>query len=486
MDIVNEVKSLLKSKNYRLVLAADAEPRVYKKLQNKIVWEVPSGGVAVALDPVAKATGAFYIARGKTMEDAKESDEKISEKDGSYTLCHVSLSEEELQGYYYGFSNQTLWPLCHVAFQMPQEHRPWYEKYKIINKRFADLIDKKKEKKSFVWIHDYQLALVPSFLKRSQDTLVAMFWHIPWPSYEQFRILSSSTKGEILESLLSCDFLAFHRGYQVRNFIETVQHECKVRIDQEEMAIYYKDKKTTVLDLPLGIDAASIIKLATSTKDVMNKDTFGIDSLFKNYQVILGIDRLDYTKGLLLRLNALEQFFMKHPKYRGKAVYIGILSPSRMKIAAYQELEQKILQRAEEINAVLARGEWKPIVLINQIFPRERIVKFYKESAVCLVTPVDDGMNLVSKEFVMAASVSKNPGMLVLSHFAGSAIDLTESIRVNPYDIDELESSIEKAFVMPTEEKIKRIQAMAQVLQEKNVYNWMKDFISAAVAAKPA
>src|SRR3989338_1966813 len=233
-----DLQDFFQSKGYRVIIAADAETRVStRSLRNKdeIVSRLPVGGVAVALDPIAKAAQAVYIARGKTEEEKKIAQITpkvgITDTDGRYSLRRLFLSKEELDDYYYGFSNQTLWPLCHVAFERPEFNDKWFAGYKKVNQRFSNAIKEEIKGKTFIWIHDYQLALVPQMLGKRKDVVIGMFWHIPWPTWEVFRILPQ--KKEIIESLLNCDFLAFHRGYQVRNFLDTADRELELRIDQE-------------------------------------------------------------------------------------------------------------------------------------------------------------------------------------------------------------------------------------------------------------
>jgi trehalose 6-phosphate synthase/phosphatase len=392
--------------------------------------------------------------------------------------------------------------LCHVAFERPGFDDLWYKGYKKVNQLFANAIAEEIKGKTFIWLQDYQLALVPSFLPKHKNSIVAMFWHIPWPTWEVFRILPQ--KKEILESLLACDFLAFHRGYQVRNFLETVRRELEVRIDDETHKVYFNNHVTTVMNLPLGIDTDVIKSLVVpdieetfigqivqnilgtvvkpDQKPSVSVAPSAYDEFFTNHKVILGVDRLDYTKGLRMRLNALDQFLEKNPHYIGKVVYLGILAPSRETIPAYKALKKTIKELSDEINKKYATGDWQPIHMINRVFSREEIINFYKKAQLCLVTPLDDGMNLVSKEFVVASSTSTNPGMLVLSQFAGSAIDLTQALIVNPYNTDEVAKAIKTGLEMGKEEKKKRITAMVETLEEKNVYQWTQDFIRNALA----
>lgn len=495
------LKDFLSTQNFQFITVADAETRVHLNKNGKITEMVRAGGVSIAMDPIARASQGVYIARGHTEEDRQvlDSNSKIvlENSRGKYALKRIFLSPEELEFYYNGFSNQTLWPLCHVAFERPEFKKDWFQGYKKVNQKFAEAIKQEIKGRVFIWIHDYQLALVPKYLERRRDMVVAMFWHIPWPTWEVFRILPY--KREILESLLACDFLAFHRGYHVRNFLRTVERELGVRIDEETSKVYFNKHVVTVKNLPLGVDTdivkslvevekkeplPNVIKNLIISGIKRQKDT-SLQFLFKKYTVILGVDRLDYTKGLRNRLLALDRFFEKNKNYIGKIVYLGILAPSRGAIPSYQALKTTLKELADQINSKYAKKNWQPIHMIHEVLTRKDIINFLKKADLCLVTPLDDGMNLVSKEYVIASNFSNNPGMLVLSQFAGSAIDLTSALIINPYDIDQVADSIKEGIEMAKKEKKRRIEDMMETLEEKNVYQWAYEFVrSAQVAAR--
>lgn len=491
-----ELKDFFFQQDRKLIIVADGEPRVSKMVKDTIVSEIPSGGVAVVLDPIAKATNATYIARAKTEEEVKLTGRNmlIHDFDGVYNLKRLVIPPEDMEDYYYNFSNQTLWPLCHVAFEMPLLNNKWFAGYKKVNEQYARAIKEEIKGKSLVWIHDYQLALVPELLGQQKDTIIGMFWHIPWPTWEIFRILPY--RKEILKSLLACDFLAFHRRYQVQNFLDTVERELEVRIDHETRQVHYQNHVTTVKSLPLGIDTDVAKALVNNTEEETTlsraiKEMLGIEEkenplkhYFEKYKVIFGVDRLDYTKGVRHRFEAIDLFFQKNPQYVDKVIYLGILAPSREKIPSYKRVKKEAKELAQMINEKYQNNHWKPIHLIHQTFQREDIMNFYHRADICLVTPLDDGMNLVSKEYVIASSVSQHPGMLILSQFAGSAIDLTESLLVNPYDTEVVSDAIKKGLEMKSEEKKQRLDKMVKQLEENNVYKWAYDFLKGALESR--
>ncbi len=501
--LIQELKDFFSKQDYKLIIAADGEPRVTVfNTDNGVTSEIPAGGVAVELDPIARALNATYIARAKNEQEKKVLDSNnkllISEGGESYVLKRLFFNDKDVDDYYFGFSNQTLWPLCHVAFEEPLLNKEWFEGYKKVNQKFAEAIRQEiNSKKTFIWLHDYQLAMVPYYLRKynlPKETVIGMFWHIPWPTWEVFRILPY--KKDILESMLSCDFLGFHRGYQAQNFLSTVNREFETRIDQERQSIHYNNNVTTVKNLPLGIDVDVVKALVHKEEEEtllgkVIREMLGIeeqkphpmDWYFDKYKVIFGVDRLDYTKGIRHRLSALDKFFEKNPSYIGKAVYLGIIAPSREAISSYKRVREDTKRLSSAINAKYGTKEWKPIHLIHESFKREDIINFYHKADICLVTPLDDGMNLVSKEFIIASSLSDNPGMLVLSQFAGSSIDLSQALIVNPYDIDEVADAVKAGLRMSREEKIKRIKDMTAMLDDKNVYQWSYDFVKQALEA---
>lgn len=490
MITYNDLQSFFEKKDYQLIIAADAEPFVHtKNNEGKIEPFIPAGGVAVAFDPIAQASHALFIGRAKTPEDKMVVDRHgmVLDPTKKYMLKRLFISEEDMDDYYYGFANQTLWPLCHVAFERPTFSASWYEGFKKVNLTYAKAIKDEIKGKTFVWINDYQLSLVPKYLGKSKDVTIALFWHIPWPTWEIFRVLPQ--KKEILESLLECDFIAFHRGYQARNFLQCVERELEARIDQETNRVFYNKHVTSITNLPMGVDTDVIKSLIepdeqqTFISRIIQKARGNekkedmISDLFRKNKVILGVDRFDYTKGLINRMEALDLFFEKYPQFRKSVTYLGILAPSREKIPSYMLLRRRVAAQIEAINKKYATSKWKPIELIAEIFTRSQIMNFYRKAPLCLVTPLDDGMNLVSKEFVIAASQSKTPGMLVLSQFAGSAIDLTSALIVNPYNPEEVARAIKQGLEMSVKDRKERIMNMSAILDERNIYEWAENFI---------
>ena len=469
-----ELQRWFKKTNYNLIIAADAMPRNFA-LRGKTGSQIPAGGVAVILDSIAQATHATYIGRSRVHNQS--ADFKVKTNKGWYRLKSIALTPAEEAGYYNGFANQTLWPLCHVAFEEPRFVTKWYNAYKKVNQKYAKAIRQNLDpkRKNFIWINDYQLALVPHYLgKLPENTTVALFWHIPWPTWEIFRILPYKEK--LLNSLLNCNFLGFHRSYHVQNFLQSVSRELQSRINYDSRTVYLDHRATVVRNLPLGVDVDMIRSGKRSAR--------AFKDYFKHYKVLFSVDRLDYTKGIKYRLRAIDYFFRKYPHYKGKAAYLGLIAPSRESIPAYHRLKTEIMSQAEKINLKHKTKTWQPINLIYDLFDRAELMNFYYQAKVCLVTPRDDGMNLVSKEFVVAAAQAKDPGMLVLSQFAGSAMDLKSALIINPFDVKAMAEAIKTALEMDPAEKKQRMDKMVKILEEKNVYQWTLDFIKEASSAE--
>lgn len=462
------------------VLASNREPfsHVYDKKSKKIKTIDSVGGVSVTFDSVMKSTNGIWVAYGSASADKKAVDKfdhvQVPENDPKYTLRRIWMNKEEEKGYYDGFSNEALWPLCHTVFIEPTFRSSDWNYYKKINKRFADaILEEIKGKKAVVWIQDYQLALVAKYLKKSRpDIFVGQFWHIPWPAYEIFRICP--WKEELLSALLCNDLLGFHRFYHVDNFLKNVSRELEAKINYEDSTVDYKNKKTKVGFFPIGIDNENI-------KNYLSNNDADAKEIIKNYIktdysiLAVGADRVDYTKGLVNRLLGIEDFLLKNPKYHGKFVYLGIGSPSRTSINAYRKLNSDINKLVSRINNKFSTKKWQPIYYYNQTVKRKDLLKIFSVADLCLVTPFDDGMNLVSKEYVMA---NNGNGALVLSYFAGASKELDESYFVNPYDYEEISRVIKKAISDPDKIKNQKMENMKAIIKNNNVFGWAEKFLA--------
>ena len=462
----------------KVIIALQKEPYSHIRTVKGIEVKKSAGGVHVLIDSVMKQIGGTIVAMASGNADYEVIDKdgkvKISNDGKSYDLKRIFLKKEEYDGFYYGFANQTLWPLFHVVFVKPHFDAKWWQNYIEVNRKFADAIFSEiGQDDAFIWINDYHLALLPKMLHELKPTLsIGTFWHIPWPTHEIFRICP--WRKQLIEGLLGSDFISFHRDYHVDNFVNCARRELGLIVESEPTTIKRYGHETKLVNLPAGIDFDDIRKTLKKYKNI-TKSRIKKDFGFEYEYLILGVERIEYTKGLVERLNILVNFLEKYPEYHGKLVYLSISPPSRQKIPAYKQYMREVLDLADGINWRFGNGSWQPVRIVMDTFLRERLFTYYRLADVCMVTALDDGMNLVAKEYVL--SCKKDKGMLVLSKFTGAAKDLRRAVLINPYDIEESTHGLFEALKMDREEKLKRNNEMIQILEENNIYQWALQFI---------
>jgi len=469
-----------KLSGYAFVVVSNREPYVHSFSGRDIVAQVPASGLTVALDPIMQACGGTWIAHGSGDADREVVDQHnrvgVPPHEPRYSLKRVWLSKEEEDGYYYSVANEALWPLSHIVYIRPFFNESDWNTYKKVNQLFADnVIDAVGDRKAFIFVQDYHLALLPRLIKeKNANVIIAQFWHIPWPNPEAFRICP--WQEAILDGLLGNDLLGFHIRYHCNNFLDTVDRLIEARVDRDRYEVVRRGERTAVRPFPISVDFETISQHAQSEEVTVEmkslRDRLGIDKEL----IGMGMDRFDYTKGIPDRLRAVDLFLEKYPDYRGRVVFIQAGVPSRLHIAAYKRLNEEIDAVVEEVNWKYALGQWKPIILLREHLSPTALMALRRMASFCMVTSLHDGMNLVAKEFV--ASRFDEDGVLVLSRFTGAARELTDALLVNPYDIEEMANKIEEALTMPREEKRRRMQKMRQVVQENNIYKWAADIIS--------
>lgn len=466
-----------------LVVVSNREPYIHRLHEGRILCDKPASGLVTAMDPMLRATEGVWVAFGSGNADKRVVDEQnrigVPPGNEKYTLKRVWLTKQEERGYYYGFSNETLWPLCHIVYARPNfDHSNW-EVYREVNRKFADaVLEEIGDRDAFVWVQDYQLALVPEMLKEKRPSLrVAQFWHIPWPNPEVFRICP--WRKEILKGMLGNDLLGFHIRFHCDNFLNTVAQNLEVRVDYERSSIFHDDGvETVVKPFPISVDFDEINDDASL--DYSDNDAVAdiIETLPEKYEILaLGIDRFDYTKGIPERLRAVDRLLEKHPELIEKFLFLQVGSLSRIRIPLYRKLNDEINEIVEEVNWKYATENWTPIVLVrrNTIYPQ--ILHFYRMADICVVSPLHDGMNLVSKEYI--SSRQDDDGALILSQFAGAARELEgNALLINPYNIEEMADALYQAAVMPKKERRQRMERMREIVKENNIYRWGEDFIS--------
>ncbi|MBI2956148.1 MAG: trehalose-6-phosphate synthase [Acidobacteria bacterium] len=460
-------------------MVSNREPYIHTRRDGRLEALRPASGMALALDPVMQATGGLWVAHGSGDADREVADGRgclrLPPEKPSYTLKRVWLSKQQEEGYYYGFANSALWPLCHIAYRRPVFRQRDWERYQEVNQLFADAVAEEiGPEPAFVFVQDYHLALLPRLLKeRCPRATVALFWHIPWPNPEVFRICPWKT--DLLHGLLGSDILGFHIRYHCNNFIDTVDRELEARPDREMTAIVYRGETTKIRSFPISVDFEAIDREAGRRAVRLRmqelRDQLGLQSQL----VGVGIDRADYTKGIPERLRALDRFLDLYPDYHGRFAFVQVAVPSRLHVEEYRRLNEEVDALVEEINWKHGAGAWKPIVYINRHLDPVHLYALYRLARFCLVSSLHDGMNLVAKEFVAARG--DDGGVLLLSQFTGAARELREAIVINPYAIDCLAEQIAQALAMDEREMRTRMRRLRETVRERNVYKWAADII---------
>lgn len=472
-----------KLRDYLFIVVSNREPYIHSYSGQKIVCHVPASGLTVALDPVMQSCGGTWIAHGSGDADRETVDNdskvRVPPDNPAYSLKRVWLTREEEEGFYYGFSNEALWPLSHIVYTKPVFDERQWNTYKKVNNIFAQsVLAEVGKKKAFVFIQDYHLALLSRLIKEQNPNIVtAQFWHIPWPNREAFRICP--WQEEILHGLLGNDLLGFHIRYHCNNFLDTIDRTIEAKVDWERNEVARGGKKTLVRPFPISVDFEELCS-ESQEPEVMEeiarlKSTLGIC----DEKIGIGLDRIDYTKGIPERFNAIDRLLEKYPQYMGKVVFVQAGVPSRTHIGTYQMLNEQIDTMVEKINWKYTTGHWKPIIWLREHCPPTTLAALRCMADFCVVSPLHDGMNLVAKEFV--ASRFDEDGILILSRFAGASRELTDALLVNPYATDNFAEAIKTALEMPRNERRKRMRKMREVVKENNIYKWAADIISELV-----
>ncbi|MBI3087298.1 MAG: trehalose-6-phosphate synthase [Candidatus Omnitrophica bacterium] len=472
-----------------LVVVSNREPYVHVRQDRQIRCLTPPGGLVTAMEPVLRACSGTWIAAGTGEADRDTADAhgrlRVPPDAPLYTLRRIWLTPEEEQGHYYGFANEGLWPLCHIAHTRPVFRADDWHQYVRVNEKFAEAVFEEiaDTDEPCLVVQDYHLALLPRLVKdKRPDAKIALFWHIPWPNPEAFGICPWAR--ELLQGMLGADLVGFHIQFHCNNFLDTVDRMLESRIDWEHFSVTRADRTTWVKPFPISIagpapDASPAVGAGQTAKEAVLK-SLGITARWLG----VGVDRLDYTKGLLERLSAIERFLDKYPAFREQFVFVELGAPSRTKIPRYQEFEASVEAEIERINRRFQTRAWKPIVFLKKQHSHQEIAPFYQAADVCLVTSLHDGMNLVSKEFV--ASRTDERGVLILSQFTGASRELLDALLVNPYDIDQVADAVQYAVTMEPEEQQARMSRMRETVQEHNVYRWAAALLTELARLRPS
>ncbi len=476
-NYMEKVSSKIKEKmgGSKLIIVSNREPYIHEKRGGRIACRKALGGLAPTLDGVLKLTRGAWIAWGGGNADFEvldgEGNIRVPENDPKYLLKRVKLSKKEVKDYYLNFSNRVLWPLFNYSIENTSfEHRFW-RMYQDVNRKFAKKVSEVAGEEDYVWMQDYHLALVPKYLRdENEKRKLAFFWHIPWPPWEVFSTLP--WRREILEGLLDCDLVGFHTNDYAENFLRCVEKGMGLRVDRNAGVVRYKGRKVCVKEFPLGVDYGTISKGAQE-KGVLGQ-VEKIRRKFRGSKIIIGVDRLDYTKGLKNKLLAFERIIRDNPSLRGKVVLVQVASPSRNQVTEYRQLKREVDELVGRINGRYHRFEWLPVFYFCRMVSQKELLAYYRAADVGLVTPFVDGMNLVSKEYIAARG--EKAGKLVLSEFAGASDDLKGAVKINPYDIDGIGKGIMQALEMEEGDAVARFNQMKNNTRNRNIYWWLGKF----------
>lgn len=466
----------------RLIVVSNREPYMHEYARDRIACQRPASGMVSAIDPVLQACGGVWVAHGSGSADRVVVDAHdriaVPPEAPRYSLKRVWLSKQEEQGYYYGFANEGLWPLCHVVFARPRFDLSDWEAYVRVNQKFAEaILAEMEDAPALVWIQDYHFALLPRLLKEARpDVLVAQFWHIPWPNPEAFRICP--WKHEVLWGLLANDLLGFHIRYHCDNFLATVERELEVRVDRERSSVFHHDGvETLVRPFPISTDFAGLAQQTESEEVQAEYRRLLTLREVRGRRVCLGLDRLDYTKGIPERLRAFDRLLCKYPHLQRKVVFVQAGPESRTAIPRYRLLNEEIVRLVSEINRKYGSPDWVPVLLLRQHLPLPHVLAWYRLAEICVVSSLHDGMNLVAKEFV--AAKNDGNGVLVLSRFTGAARELDQALLINPYDTETFADTLATALGMSDDEREGRMHGLRDTVKRNNIYRWAGKILTA-------
>ncbi len=461
-------------KGDEILIVSNREPYIHVRQGDRIEVLRPASGLITSLEPVMRACSGTWIAHGAGTADREVVDDKdhvrVPPDNPSYQIRRVWLTKEEEAGYYYGFANEGLWPLCHIAHTRPVFRASDWEYYRTVNQRFADtVVSESRTKNPIVLVQDYHFALLPRMIREQlPEATIITFWHIPWPNPEAFGVCP--WRNELLDGMLGSSILGFHTQFHCNNFFDTVDTYMEARVDRESFSISYGGEATEVHRYPISIEwplqgLANMAPVEECRKAI--REELG---LADEVRLGVGVDRLDYTKGILERFAGIERFLELNPDWVGKLSFVQIAAPSRASIDEYQSLDARVRAAAGRINHRFGSPACKPIDLRIQHHDSNRVYTFYRAADFCFVSSLHDGMNLVAKEYV--ATREDERGVLILSQFAGAARELPEALIVNPYDTEQCAAAVKTALMMPPDEQRARMRSMRGLLQEFNVYRW--------------
>lgn len=473
------VRSILQDRP--LIVVSNREPYEHIREGDEITVRRTIGGLVTALDPLLQAVGGTWVAWGSGSADREVTDahDGVSMPPGEdrYRLRRVWLDDEEVEKFYEGHVNQTLWPLCHLQTEKVRFLRSEWDVYQSVNRRFAQAVcEELQGREGIVWFQDYHFATAPAMARDMcpQATLL-QFWHIPWPPWEIFR--QHPQRRALLEGMLGCDLIGMHIDLYCDNFLDCVVRGLGVPVDLERRQIVVGDRTVRVRAFPISVDAQHIATIAADPKTERLMERLRKRYAPEGQKIGVAVERSDYTKGILLRLRALHQLFAQYPQWREKFTFIQVTPPSRGKIPAYFHFQRQMQRLIADINATFRTVRWQPIVHVQTARPQEELVALFHIADIAVVSVRQDGMNLVAKEYVAARGDEQ--GVLLLSEFAGAAEEMPQAVPINPYDVEGFAHAMHAALSMPPEEQRWRMRQLRQQLFDHTVYDWIRDILEA-------
>ena len=464
----------------KFILVSNREPYEHVRGARGIEIKQPAGGLVSALDPTMRRIHGTWVAWGSGSADVETADEagrvQVPPDEGSYTLRRVWLEDHEVDAYYHGFANRSLWPLCHMLIHYFEYRREFWDRYRAVNLRFAHAVADEAERgtgRCMAWIQDYHFALVPEFLRAMRPNLfIHQFWHIPFPPPDILRLLPSGSHEALLRGMLGNDLMEFQIERHVLNFLDCVaEFIADADVHLGDQTIRFQDRVVRVAAFPISVDYGKYDQMARSPESEKIVRTLRGRYTRGTRQLGVCVDRVDYTKGIPERLRALELLWTEHPELRGRFTFLFVCTPSRSNLSAYAQLEHEVGQTIVAINKRFATPDWTPIVLVNENVDADLLAAVYRAGDICLVSSLQDGMNLVAKEFVAAQTDER--GVLLLSRFTGAAEEIEGAILINPFNVDGFVSAIRTALDMSGEERRRRMRRMRRRLGNNTIFDWM-------------
>ena len=457
-----------------VLVVSNREPYIHNRDGDRIALQRPASGLVTALEPVMRACGGTWIAHGSGSADPDtvDRDDHVAVPPDApcYTLRRVWLTDEEQDGYYYGFANEGMWPLCHIVFVRPVFRAEDWDQYVAVNRKFADaVIAEARTPDPVVLVQDYHFALLPRMVRdRLPEATIITFWHIPWPNPEVFGICPWHK--QILDGLLGSSILGFHTQFHCLNFLDSADRFLESRIDREHSAVRSGGHSTLVRPYPISIEWPPAALAGVAPVAECRAQTFARHGLAPSVHLAVGVERFDYTKGIADRFRAVESLLDSHPDWIGRLTLLQVAAPTRGRLAAYRDTQAEAEAAAERVNARFGTAEWRPILLVARHHEPEEVLALFRAADLCLVSSLHDGMNLVAKEFVAARD--DGDGVLILSTFAGASRELREALIVNPYDVAAMAEAIHRGLSMPVEQRRDRMRLMREMVSENTIYFW--------------